>query len=58
MTRNCYALAEIGYSGTMNLESEINRGAPMPKEFINMLEEYSYKASRYLADETERKKCK
>ena len=52
------ALAEIGYEGTMNLESEINRGAPMPKEFYSILEEYSYKASRYLADETERKKCK
>ena len=50
------ALAEIGYAGTMNLESEINRGAPMPEEFIKMLEEYSYKSARYLADEVEKKK--
>ena len=50
------ALAEIGYSGTMNLESEINRGATMPDEFIDMLEIYSAKASKYLSDRVESKR--
>lgn len=50
------ALAEIGYEGMLNLESEINRGATMPLEFAHMLEEYSAKAVKHLASEVEKKK--
>lgn len=50
------AIAEIGYTGALNLESEINRGATMPLEFAYMLEEYSAKAVKHLASEVEKKK--
>ena len=50
------ALAEIGYEGMLNLESEINRGATMPMEFAHILEDYSAKAVQYLAAEVDSKK--
>ena len=51
------ALAEIGYCGTMNLESEINRGCDMPDRFRIALEEYSAKTAEYLAEEVEKKRA-
>ena len=51
------ALGEIGYCGTMNLESEINRGCDMPDQFRIALEEYSANTAEYLAEEVEKKRA-
>ncbi len=50
------ALAEIGYSGSMNLETETARCHYSPPHLTRMTEELLAATARYLADEVERKK--
>jgi sugar phosphate isomerase/epimerase len=50
------ALAEIVYSGSMNLETETARCHYSPPHLTRMTEELLAATARYLADEVERKK--